>query len=503
MSHRNIEYKNFNKKKIKKLIKMLDEGTDVLIIDNINLNCRNGTRIFRKLKRDHEKCKNRVTKFYINSLLDDDRLYYMFNVFKLIDTIELIEMNKLSVLSIFLLAELIESSKTLRSLTVKAEYFDFTLVYNAIGQNTIIKDFKCSSRVITDENIKMLLECNSSLNTLILEKSLIQDGANLFEYLLNNKNLKNFSISSCDMRDISKVNEEINFNNTLEILDVSNNNITRYMSNFSFVLNNFLSLIFLNLEGTLVDLKLVSMYLKINPGLKTLILSFNEIQSVEDLNYLENINHLNISRNDIRDKGIINLIDKLKKNNLITLNISSNNIKKTGFKYLCDNLSFFTSLRTIYSTGNATDNNSFLYLLRSLKNNTVLREYNNLSFDFFGKRRNDGGLLMYHEFFNFFKVNNTVTKLTYHFFNKKFMNVINYFMMLNKVYVQHYNYTEDIEGDISSELKNIVSTLVICSKSVNFSIELINILVQQVVIEIKNDIKSFNNVSGIDGIELL
>ena len=155
---------------------------------------------------------------------------------------------------------------------------------------------------------------------------------NLLHSLKNNDTLQILDLSNNHINKLYNDFEFLNYNNTLQTLNLSNNNIID-ISNLNCYLQNNKSLTSLNLSNNKIsDISSFYETLKNNTTLQTLDLSNNQIEDIYKFSKsLKNNNSLKeLYLNDNKIKDVSKLLKNLKNNTSIKrLNLDNNNINNT------------------------------------------------------------------------------------------------------------------------------------------------------------------------------
>jgi len=155
---------------------------------------------------------------------------------------------------------------------------------------------------------------------------------NLLHSLKNNDTLQILDLSNNHINKLYNDFEFLNYNNTLQTLNLSNNNISD-ISNLNCYLQNNKSLTSLNLSNNkILDISSFYEVLKNNTTLQTLDLSNNQIEDIhkfsKSLKNNNSLKELYLNNNKIKD--VSKLLKNLKNNMSIKrLNLDNNNINNT------------------------------------------------------------------------------------------------------------------------------------------------------------------------------
>ena len=208
----------------------------------------------------------------------------------------------------------------------------------ALKVNTSLQCLDISHNNICDDDAAAILENNSSLQLLdISHNNISAVGATaISKCLKNNRMLKNLNMSYNKIDSFFEIDKALQTNTTLQILDLSHNNIMKFNLVHHDYLRNNLKELSLSYNG-------ISNYGIVNLGkaletyrtLQILDLSHNDISNGEAvsscLNY--SLKELKLSYNKLSDSGIIDIGKALQMNsntNIQKLDISHNNISDDG-----------------------------------------------------------------------------------------------------------------------------------------------------------------------------
>ena len=223
-------------------------------------------------------------------------------------------------------------------------------------------------------------------------------------------------------------------NKSLEVLDFSyNSKIIDVIHELLLVLKTDIHLRFLYLTKTSLDfgnIKLLSEALMVNT----------------------NLVHLNISNNNIGDKGLECILESLKeKNTLMWLDISNNEITKNGVEKLTDAFKYNTSLTTLDISTNSIGIEGLDILVNVFEYNNTLVNLNLESCWI---------VLPYNYNYNYEDSNNSVE-----FTNSQSYKLIEEYTLRNRVLYDNTYWKPYLNSSFPPELRHQFLTFMICNKT--------------------------------------
>lgn len=299
------------------------------------------------------------------------------------------------------------------------------MITNALINNTEVKSIMFGADGILNEgaeSVSKLLLKNKTIETVFLGCNLIEEeGANALSNALKNNNTVNalwLKRNPIGDKGIEKVADMLKTNHAIKLLDLVNTDIT--------------------IKGIR---QLVEVLLNHNHTLEHLFLggnniAYEEIIEIAQLLTKANIKSLSLNTNQIGDKGITYLAEKLINNKkLENLSIASNGIGKIGLKVLCESLMDHTSLKSLnlgYSAStkvlgakpNYFGKEGLDYICKLLKKNTSLNSLLLMKNDI--KASNLNGLI------EALESNETITKLSIDIADEAFTVAKNKLIKRNK-----------------------------------------------------------------------